>query len=596
MSSFVSEKGLNRTAKTSRPTQLVEDGAIDVDCEASMVLGSSTQRIVEAVRLLRLAGVVVLRKAFEREAGAKLKGAVEPAMRRVIEALDSHPERPRLSDPESFAFSEACGRGPGRLDIKLELLPCADACEAVARRVAAEALGGDHVVIARGVVASFPGAAAQRWHRDGENLFPETGVCDLPPHAVTIFVPLVDVDPSCGPTQFLPGSHAAAAHDARYAEPVAAPAAEPLLEVGDVVVCDYRCIHRGGRNTSSAPRPIYYVVAARPWFVDAYNFPSRRSLFTRVVACVSRDEEDPADLICCVSTGAAYSEATLAGGPGPLDKKLAADKALERALETATLAFADERGLAAAALLAARERFTFVDTICFLRESDLRDRHLLSHPPAPAAEALGLAADLKRRATAALEVKPVPEIRGLGVFAIESIPARSLVAEYAGLVHPDDSRDAYALDYAQTLNGDALKISSRTYGNVARFVNHASDDDANAEILRCTFAGLLRVVIVATRTIAPGEQVLVDYGAAYWRGLDLDPVPLKPRQRQPSTHQTQPEPPPPPRATKNLVFPKFSLRSAHSALLRFVNDHDVSPLEDGTDGSALVAWRDLDTW
>lgn len=50
---------------------------------------------------------------------------------------------------------------------------------------------------------------------------------------------------------------------------------------------------------------------------------------------------------------------------------------------------------------------------------------------------------------------------------------------------------------------------------VARFVNH--DDDANADFRRLEHRGLLRVVIVATRRIAAGEQIFVDYGGAYWR-------------------------------------------------------------------------------
>ena len=40
------------------------------------------------------------------------------------------------------------------------------------------------------------------------------------------------------------------------------------------------------------------------------------------------------------------------------------------------------------------------------------------------------------------------------------------------------------------------------------------------------YRGLLRVVIVAREAIAPGGQVLVDYGDAYWRASGVAPRPL----------------------------------------------------------------------
>ena len=48
----------------------------------------------------------------------------------------------------------------------------------------------------------------------------------------------------------------------------------------------------------------------------------------------------------------------------------------------------------------------------------------------------------------------------------------------------------------------------------------------NAEIVRVVHRGLLRVVIVAREAIAPGGQVLVDYGDAYWRASSVAPRPL----------------------------------------------------------------------
>ena len=55
-------------------------------------------------------------------------------------------------------------------------------------------------------------------------------------------------------------------------------------------------------------------------------------------------------------------------------------------------------------------------------------------------------------------------------------------------------------------------------------MNH--DSAPNAEIVRIVHRGLLRVVIVAREAIDAGEQVLVDYGEAYWRASDVEPRPL----------------------------------------------------------------------
>ena len=41
--------------------------------------------------------------------------------------------------------------------------------------------------------------------------------------------------------------------------------------------------------------------------------------------------------------------------------------------------------------------------------------------------------------------------------------------------------------------------------------------------MRVEHRGLLRVVIVATEAIAAREQVLVDYGEAYWRASGVEP-------------------------------------------------------------------------
>ena len=56
------------------------------------------------------------------------------------------------------------------------------------------------------------------------------------------------------------------------------PTIVPDLRLGDAVLFDYRVLHRGTRNTSGGPRPVFVMTLAKPWFRDLLNFP-RRALF-----------------------------------------------------------------------------------------------------------------------------------------------------------------------------------------------------------------------------------------------------------------------------------------------------------------------------
>ena len=184
-------------------------------------------------------------------------------------------------------------------------------------------------------------------------------------------------------------------------------------------------------------------------------------------------------------------------------------------------------GAAAKAILSRDAGFEWIPSLTFLHERHLRDRDLLVYPPAPTSADLGVAEALDSSRAEAIDIVDLEEAGGYGVFAVEPIATGALIVEYAGLVAPatDDGFDPYGLSYAETLAGEPLRLSARRFGNAARFVNHDSAKP-NAEIARVKHRGLLRVVIVATEAIATGEQVLVDYGEAYWRASGVAPQSL----------------------------------------------------------------------
>lgn len=61
----------------------------------------------------------------------------------------------------------------------------------------------DFIIANRSLVVSLPGCENQSWHTDGPHL---SATKDLPCHCLNLFVPLVDIDHSNGPTEFRPGS------------------------------------------------------------------------------------------------------------------------------------------------------------------------------------------------------------------------------------------------------------------------------------------------------------------------------------------------------------------------------------------------------
>uniref|UniRef100_A0A6V2DTI8 Phytanoyl-CoA dioxygenase n=1 Tax=Ditylum brightwellii TaxID=49249 RepID=A0A6V2DTI8_9STRA len=146
-----------------------------------------------------------------------------------------------------------------------------------------------------GVILAEPGAPVGHWHRDsGDYIFPisfstsDVAGHDLPPFAVAVITPLLNVTMKHGPTEFCMGSSNLAGLDSLFLEdiPVKDPALRelrdlfvectdiccpaeawrtPLLSFGDVLLFDYSLFHRGGHNDSPDLRALIYNTYSRPW-------------------------------------------------------------------------------------------------------------------------------------------------------------------------------------------------------------------------------------------------------------------------------------------------------------------------------------------
>lgn len=138
-----------------------------------------------------------------------------------------------------------------------------------------EVLDEDWVYESFGVISSFPGADIQKLHSDSPHLFDDACIAPtLPPFALTISIPLVDVNATNGSTEFLKGTQRG----------ILAPASTEgmvwrSVPRGDCMIWDYRVRHRGQPNNDHEPRPMLYATACRQFWQDSTNFiPDARKL------------------------------------------------------------------------------------------------------------------------------------------------------------------------------------------------------------------------------------------------------------------------------------------------------------------------------
>ena len=180
-------------------------------------------------------------------------------------------------------FREIVMRSPGRFEMPYGCLrqPFNDEAivqnESLLRVVNALFSGEEHYMCNVSIVYATPGSTDQAWHCDGGHINLQAHErC----HCFNVFVPLVDVNRSLGPTELRPGSHyltrnlapmvLAAKARGKLRSPVM-----PLLRAGSALLFDYRVLHRGRANTSEVDRPILVMTFAKRTFKDRLNFPSK---------------------------------------------------------------------------------------------------------------------------------------------------------------------------------------------------------------------------------------------------------------------------------------------------------------------------------
>ena len=135
--------------------------------------------------------------------------------------------------------------------------------------VARLALGSDAVLESFGAVVSLAGAKRQHIHRDGPLLFDASISPILPAHALTVAMPLIDMNEHHGTTALWPGSHRWKERNEEVSPII------PEIPTGSCVLWDFRLFHGGTENRSDQHRPMIYSTYSRRWYQDPANFSKK---------------------------------------------------------------------------------------------------------------------------------------------------------------------------------------------------------------------------------------------------------------------------------------------------------------------------------
>ena len=115
---------------------------------------------------------------------------------------------------------------------------------------------------------------------------------------------------------------------------------------------------------------------------------------------------------------------------------------------------------------------------------------------------------------------------GFGLFSRERIKKGEVLFPYYGKKHSEQTMANYK--FGAGLDCLNLSIDAREFGNLARFINHAPQAGTNASPLWLDanllaeyfyLTGQQIILFSATRDIEPGEHLLLDYGALFFKNF-----------------------------------------------------------------------------
>jgi hypothetical protein len=129
----------------------------------------------------------------------------------------------------------------------------------------------------------------------------------------------------------------------------------------------------------------------------------------------------------------------------------------------------------------------------------------------------------------------VNELVGNGLVAGQYIKRGTIIGEYSGAILKvipmatnERVDNTYFAPYSieEVPGSEMFVVDAKRAGNPTRFINH-SDDNSNAVWVPLFDGEKFRLIVVATKAIPDGKQILLKYRLSYWLNLRIpNPVPL----------------------------------------------------------------------
>ena len=101
---------------------------------------------------------------------------------------------------------------------------------------------------------------------------------------------------------------------------------------------------------------------------------------------------------------------------------------------------------------------------------------------------------------------------GLGLFALKPIRRGDFVANYTGRLIPNRLADELDTKYVFEVNA-RWSVDGSSRRNIARYINHSCKPNAETDVKGH------KVIVTASRTIHPGDEITYNYGRAYFNAF-----------------------------------------------------------------------------
>jgi SET domain-containing protein len=101
---------------------------------------------------------------------------------------------------------------------------------------------------------------------------------------------------------------------------------------------------------------------------------------------------------------------------------------------------------------------------------------------------------------------------GLGLFALKPIKRGDFIAYYSGRLITNKEADELWTKYLFEVN-NRWTVDGSSRRNIARYINHACRPNAETDVKKH------KIIITATKTIQPGEEITYNYGRDYFNAF-----------------------------------------------------------------------------